>query len=406
MRGEHSFARRHSCALGFVLAILLASLMAACGDGGGSSPPSSVSMAGQTTVVDVARSPALSSGQGNLRVMNYNAYQGTDFTEVQQAANAEQFLAAVGQVITQVRATRPPERMQALARQILDAAPDLATIEELTQWSTGSFDAATGRCATPSLEFDMEQALLNALAAQGGHYTVAVEKVQFSIPPTPGFIPPAQLFCGQMISKLVLLARTDLKDKRFTWTNAQSGTYAASLQVPTPSGDLLPFARGWVSLDASFNGRTFRYIGTHLESGDDPGLRALRYAQAFELILGPARTDLPTVIAMDANAQAAPAPLDPAYSEFISAGFADAWATVAPADPGYTCCQSQLLDNPVSQLSQRIDLILTRGPIRALNVALFGNDPASRTASGLWASDHAGLAAQLLIQEPPSRRGK
>ena len=63
-----------------------------------------------------ALAQSLSQGTGDLRVMTYNANEGTDFLEVQQATNSFEFLEAVGQTITQVRATKPAERMQALAR--------------------------------------------------------------------------------------------------------------------------------------------------------------------------------------------------------------------------------------------------------------------------------------------------
>ena len=61
----------------------------------------------------------LSKGKGDLRVMTYNADEGTDFLEIQHATNLSEFLIAVGQTITQVRATNPPSRMQA-ARQLLE----------------------------------------------------------------------------------------------------------------------------------------------------------------------------------------------------------------------------------------------------------------------------------------------
>jgi len=71
---------------------------------------------------------SLSNGDGDLRVMTYNANEGTDFQQVQAATNPEQFLIAVGQTIVQVRATNPPARMQALAKQIIAASPALVSL--------------------------------------------------------------------------------------------------------------------------------------------------------------------------------------------------------------------------------------------------------------------------------------
>ncbi len=66
-------------------------------------------------------SQSLSKGKGDLRVMTSNVDEGTDYIEVMAAKNAQQFLIAVGQTVTQVRATDPRGRMEAVAKQILAA---------------------------------------------------------------------------------------------------------------------------------------------------------------------------------------------------------------------------------------------------------------------------------------------
>lgn len=53
--------------------------------------------------------------------------------------------------------------------------------------------------------------------------------------------------------------------------------------------------------------------------------------------------------------------------------------------------------NPVSQLSQRIDLILTLGKVTPLAAAVIGAEPQSRLPDGLWPSDHAAVAAALIV---------
>jgi len=101
---------------------------------------------------------------------------------------------------------------------------------------------------------------------------------------------------------------------------------------------------------------------------------------------------------MDSNAQAAPLPQDPTYMDFIAAGYSDGWAEIFPFVPGFTCCQDELDNNPISQLYQRIDLILTLGNIKVRNIALFGADPRERITGGLWPSDHAGVAAHVVVE--------
>ncbi len=226
------------------------------------------------------------------------------------------------------------------------------------------------------------------------HYTVAKEAQQYAFPLIPGFIPPSTLLCVAVTDHVAILARTDLDTAKFQWRNPQSAQYSATLQFPSPLG-LLPLPRAWVSLDATFNGKTFRFIGTHLESV----VPNVREAQGAELRAGPANSSLPVILAMDSNAPAFPLPLDPAYMDFIAAGYNDAWTQIFPLVPGLTCCQAQLDDNPVSELYQRIDLILTRGNIEVQNIALFGAAPSAKTPGGLWPSDHAGVAAQLVVEQ-------
>jgi len=335
----------------------------------------------------------LSKGKGDLRVMTYNVDEGTDFLEVASATTQEEFLVAVGQTISQVRATNPPARMQAVAKQIVAAGPMLVSLQEVDQWSSGPFDPLTGTCGPLTVEFDMLQELLNGLAAQGAHYQVAVKATEIAFGPTPGLIVPNTFLCAQVSDDNVILVRTDLSPSQFEWTNPQSGQFHNIFVFTTPLGTL-PVPRVWCSVDVNFHRRPFRFINTHLESFD-AGIREL---QGGELRAGPADTSLPVILAMDSNSQAAPLPQDPTYLDFIGAGYNDAWSEIAPESSGFTCCQAQLVNNPVSQLYQRIDLILTLGSIEAQNIALFGATPTSMTPGGLWPSDHAGVAAQLNVE--------
>ena len=335
---------------------------------------------------------SLSNGDGDLRVMTYNANEGSDFIEVEQATTTTQFLIAVGKTISQVRETKPPERMQALAAQIASAAPMLVSLQEVDQWYSGPFNATTGTCGAATLEFDMLQELLSALSAQGAHYQVAVQAQEIAFPPTPGLMLPSTFLCVGVVDCNVILARTDLDPSRFLWNNSQSGTFASKVFLPSPVG-LIPIPRAWASVDVVFQMGAFRFIGTHLENGSP----AVRQLQGGELRSGPANTPLPVIVAMDSNAQAFPFPQDPTYVDFLNASYRDAWTEIFPSNPGLTCCQAELDNNPVSQLSQRVDLILTLGNVSAQNIALFGADPSTLTPSGLWLSDHAGVAAQVIV---------
>src|SRR6476646_1299222 len=141
-----------------------------------------------------ALAQSLSNGNGDLRVMTYNANEGTDLLEVQAATTPQEFLAAVVQTITQVRATDPPARMKALAKQIIAASPDVVALQELDQWTTAPLDLFTFSCGAGTTEFDMLQELSDALVAQGAHYRIAVRQQQYVFPPIPGAIFPSGPF--------------------------------------------------------------------------------------------------------------------------------------------------------------------------------------------------------------------
>jgi hypothetical protein len=325
-------------------------------------------------------------------VMTYNVNEGTDFLQVVGATTELQFLVGVGQILTQVQGTNPPERMQAVAREILDIQPELISLQEVDQWYTGTFDPIAGTCGTMTLQYDMLQELLSALAAQGGHYEVAVQVTQNAFPPTPGLIPPSTYVCVALNDYNVVLARTDLPSWVFQWSNPQSGQFANELILPTPLGPVL-YPRAWASVDAQFFGHSFLYINTHLESFD----ANIRELQGGELRAGPANTSLPLIIAMDSNSQAFPQPQDPTYVDFVAAGYHDVWSKLFPKRAGLTCCQDEADNNPVSQLYQRIDVVLTHGRVRPWGAVLIGNNPRSRLPDGLWPSDHAALAAGVVV---------
>jgi hypothetical protein len=335
---------------------------------------------------------SLSEGKGDLRVMTYNVNEGTDYLEVQHARNALEFLVGVGQTITQVRATDPQLRMEYVAKQIIAAGPALVSLQELDQWSTGPFNPATGQCGPVAVEFDMLPELMSALATQGAHYTVAVQTTNWTIPPVPGLIPPQTFLCVQVVDTIAILARTDIPNQ-LQLTNPQFNQFENVLLFSTPLG-VVPFTRSWVSIDATFNGKAFRLIGTHLDSVD-PGVNRL---QGQEIRLGPANTSLPVIVAMDSNSQAFPFPQGDTYVDFMLAGYKDLWSEARPRDPGLTCCQAQLDNNVESQLYQRIDLLLSMGDVKAQRASLFGATQSSKTPTGLWPSDHAGVAAQVIVK--------
>ena len=342
------------------------------------------------------KAQSLPTGKGDLRVMTYNINEGTDYYEVQAATNFNEFMVAVGKTISQVRATNSPARMTAIARQIIAAAPTLVALQEVDKWWTGPFNPYTG-CGPVTVEYNFLSELNRALEQQGAHYKVVVSAYNWELGPMPGVIEKTGTYlCVKVADRVVILARSDLDPTQFQLKNPQRQPFDTVLQFPIPgTNQTVPFTRGWAAVDATFKGRDFRFIATHLESVS-PYINQL---QGAEVRLGPANTSLPVIVAMDANSQAFPMPQGATYLDFLSAGYQDVWSELFPDRPGLTCCQAQLDNNVNSALYQRIDLILTTGMIDAQNAARFGVTQASKTPGGLWPSDHAGVAAQVVVRQ-------
>ena len=218
-----------------------------------------IALVGSTTAAVPAQAQ-LSKGNGDLRVMTYNVDEGTDFNEVVAAQTLTEFLLAVGETITQVRATDLPSRMQAVAQQ-----PTLVSLQELDQWSTGPFDQTTQTCGAVTTEFDMAQELTNALAAGGAAYTIAYEAIQVHIPPIPDpeyagktkrggmadILTQLDGFTGRILDELDALGISG--DTIVVWISDNG----ADPNYRLPAGDPDPFGGQWDGFSGPWRGGYF-----------------------------------------------------------------------------------------------------------------------------------------------------
>jgi endonuclease/exonuclease/phosphatase family metal-dependent hydrolase len=322
-----------------------------------------------------------------IRLVTQNMDQGTTLSEVSAARTPQEFVAAVTTTYNNILATKPAERVAAMAREIARSRPDLVALQEASVLRTGSGGPAT------TVVMDLMQLLLDELAGLGHRYTaVAI---------IPGFDAQAPSTLGfdvRITGQDAILVRSNRLSDDLQVSNLQIEQFGIKLQVPNPVIGAVVDPRGWAAIDVKAGGKTFRFVTTHLDSVSP----AIRVAQAKELLLTAANTSLPVVMAGDFNI-AADTSLDPsfpAYQAMINAGFTDAWQSKRAPDPGFTCCQADNLLNPTSLLSRRIDLVMLRGAFGVADIGLIGNQLADRTSSGLWPSDHAGVAATLRL---PSR---
>ncbi|HYX89539.1 MAG TPA: endonuclease/exonuclease/phosphatase family protein [Gaiellaceae bacterium] len=156
--------------------------------------------------------------------------------------------------------------------------------------------------------------------------------------------------------------------------------------MTTPVGPItLP--RGWASVDVKIRGKQFRFVTTHLEAFSP----RIRNPQATQLLAGPAAIELPTVLVGDFNS--GPGFDLGAYAILLAGGFSDAW----PGGARLTCCHHNDLHDLNAPLTNRLDLVLTRGAFRTMSAARVGEEAGDRTPSGLWLSDHAGVVATLRL---------
>lgn len=342
---------------------------------------------------------AQSAPHPGLTVMTRNLYLGSSLAPAIGAGSPEELVAAVAKIYGTSVFTDFPTRAGALAAEVAATEPDLIGLQEVSKWTAEATGTAPG--AAP-LSFDFLDLLLTALSAAGLNYSVAGVSDNAhigplpliaptvgcaTITPTPGGLVPDCLLTFD--DRDVILVNEDTSG--LSVGSARSGRFAAQMVLNTPAGPL-SFDRGWVSVKGRYLGKSFRFVNTHLETEDFPEVQE---AQAAEFLAGPAKGGQ-TIAVGDFNS-AADGTSTTSYAQLTApAAFTDAWS-VNPGDDGFTCCQNDSLTNPVSALKSRIDLILTRGPIRALSAEVVGATP-FQASPPFWASDHAGVVATVSIR--------
>jgi hypothetical protein len=325
-----------------------------------------------------------------VKTMTRNLYFGADLTRAITATSLPDFLAANAQIFTNVQASDIDARARSVAREIARERPGLVGLQEVSRWLSGPINDPAD---ATTLEYDQLASLLKWLGRYGAPYRVVQSQTQIQIEAPAG----APFFKDyRLVDRDVILAPVH-GVPRMKLTNATGANFANNLTLTSGIGLTIEVKRGWNSVDASVGGRSFRFVNTHLESFH-PGVRA---TQAGELVApsGPVGSAPGKVVLVgDINSDPLAAfPDNLAFGVLASAGMADSWIAVNPGDPGYTCCFSELLNDPspAGVLNQRIDHVLTRGIAFTKRANLVGRDPRNRTSGGLWPSDHAGVVTTI-----------
>jgi hypothetical protein len=331
---------------------------------------------------------SVQEGGSKLKVLTYNVYAGTGYAGGTNPDPAV-FLQAMTNAVLEIRASDPAGRAQAVAWQIASHSPHLVSLQEVFTLSTGpTKDNLT-------LEFDYLPLLQQALAGQGAYYTPvqSLTTWEATFPTTAGY--------ARHTWRIVILARADLKPEHFSITNTEGRLFSSTITyrlaaldgsadcpVALTPGSLwcvMPWPRGWALADVSYRGEQFRYVNATVESRS----ASRNLAQGLELLDGPLNTAMPVILAGDLNCDLSD-PTSPMYQtclNVINAGFTDAWNAVHPYEPGFT--------KELPAMTMRSDYVMLRGLFAEGADVVGDRDPADKTASGVWPSNHAGVVVRL-----------
>lgn len=368
---------------------------------------------------------------GRLSVMTQNLYVGSNLFQILNGAPEEVPLNAA-KIFGDIQLTDFQQRAESVADLVMEHEPHLIGLQEVSLIRTQCpddivFPPNTSEPNATDLYADYLQILLDALSARGLDYEVAasVENADVELPVLNlGLLDcPYPLFDARLTDYDVTLRRSDVDV-----TLSIGANYQANFPVPTPAGPIV-FIRGYNIVDANVEGRSYRFVNTHLEVNGNPFANGFQFAQAYELtqildgmaaifgdeilvVVGDLNSDPedgPLVDCMQPPLFETPGSCPTPYALFSANGYTDTWLLRNGApDPGYTCCQADLLMNTVSWLDQRIDHVWVRPPLagaqgphflRGVHAEVVGDRQEDRTVDGLWPSDHAGVVVDMTLRQ-------
>jgi endonuclease/exonuclease/phosphatase family metal-dependent hydrolase len=329
---------------------------------------------------------ARASRPPRLNVMTQNLYLGSGLIAAAVAPDRPTFEQRAATIWQNAQATDFPSRAKRLARLIKRANPDLVGLQEVTRWFRSPNGVKDGSATRSNiLVYDFLKSLLRELGKAGAKYKVAASDglpTNIEAPTALGYDIRFQL--GD-----VILAK---RERGLSIRRKSFRQYKAQFAINTQGG---PFAtkRAWVAVDATFKGKRFRFVNTHLESEVPP----TRLQQAIELVskTGPLRVKGQKILVGDFNSDPK-GRVDAAdsYKAIARAGFRDAWLKAGKGQGlSADAPNNELLRSPIPlRYKERIDDSFAKPALPVLKAQLVGLKPADRTPSGLWPSDHAGLA--------------
>jgi endonuclease/exonuclease/phosphatase family metal-dependent hydrolase len=337
--------------------------------------------------VPATASEAEATGR-RFKPMTYNVYLGANLQPLFGVTDPDELMRRAAEVLAHVDRVDFNVRAVALAREIIDADPDVVALQEVSLWRT----APRSNPGDITVRYDFLKILLDELALQGAGYRAAVVNPTFS-----GQLPISATTLGLFTDRYAIIVRSDVPASELSTGDSAQGTYQAALTVPILD-QTLAVRRGWASIDVHVRDRWYTVIDTHLEAF----VPAIREAQVAELVGMIAAADHPVVLAGDLNVypEGYRAVDAEEWQLFDSVGLVDSWVEAGEA-PAFTAGQSDDLDNVSSALDNMVDFVLhdSAGTVEAVDgsghIAGEELDDRTDTVPSLWPSDHAGVVATL-----------
>lgn len=343
-----------------------------------------------------------SAGEGAMpvRVYQQNVYPGfsidnliTGLLQTQGTGNPTYFLDSLYVGMATLDATDWHERAARMVREIEAQNPDVVSLNEMVTVSRAGLENLYGAGSLPDRTYDFLPIFQEELAKRNLPYKL-VDDLPLTYAPVDvgyllGIAPPGTIY-ATYYDRDALFVRSNVGVD-----NVVADTFAVGLALP----GLPEQIRGFIAADLTLRGKTWRFVSTHPEP--DWPAEAGEPTQVAEILAAAGSTARPAIIAGDLNLE----PSETWYTQLTTAGFIDLLQRqYGSTAAGYTCCQDDpALRNTSPTLVKRIDYVMVRpaagyglGPF---DIEVFGDEPADRTATGMWPSDHAGLLAKLVLQK-------
>lgn len=367
------------------------------------------------------------AGKDVVKVMTQNQYLGADLTPLVTAETSADFFAEANAALQQIALNNFPLRIQRFAKQVALTRPDLIGLQEVYDFTLN--DSNFG----PPFVNHLDETIA-ALAAEGQNYYVAATLNNLDIT-----VPIDGVGLVRVLDRDVILAREGVEVSPLSGHFNSGGlcgvpipnpafpafgpeflesaeseegcNFTMSLEIPSPFGPVIKVERGFVGVDATVRGRTYRFVNTHFEQKlpdpNNPGTAIFQSLQAAELVgtlVATSPPDLSLILLGDFNSWSEDAPIagiTPPYQIIVSAGFADIWDTNPIArfyQGGLTCCQFSDLSNVTSDHYERVDIIFVKSSSFRPIAFVTGKIPIfPLTEAPNWTSDHSGVFGKLIF---------